>query len=249
MSIVLDTDSLASQFKEIKLELQNDLNKSVEDLTNVIYSKASELASSELNSTKQTFLDNLSFKQISEGVWEISIGEKAVWIEEGIDPDTDMKPGLLKGASKTSKDGGRYRVIPFEHSKASSQMTPQAQSVVNELKQHLQAKGLGLRSIEKTKTGEARLGKLHSLSFDSARPNSGASTPTLHGVTIYQSKNKLGAVRRDVLTFRTVSSDPRSAGKWIHPGLTAKNFIDRALEWSLHKFEEQILPAILDEKK
>jgi hypothetical protein len=58
-----------------------------------------------------------------------------------------------------------------------------------------------------------------------------------------------GKVRRDIMTFRTVSSNPALADKWKHPGLAAKKFLDRSAEWAMDTWEKEILPTILDKWK
>jgi hypothetical protein len=68
-------------------------------------------------------------------------------------------------------------------------------------------------------------------------------------VSIYQSVTATGNVRRDILTFRTVSEGPASQGKWIHPGLPPKHFLDRASEWAIKEWENNILPAVLEKYK
>ena len=248
LKININIDALTAQIKDFAMEAGEDLKKGVANLAAITHAKTAELAASELKTTAKTLKDNLGFEEISEGVWVVSIDQDALFIEEGIEPNTDMKPGLLKGATKTSKDGNKYRPIPFEHSKAPSQMTPASQHIVNILNQNLKKENIPFKKIEKNQDGSPRVGKLHSLNIDSPIPGKG-NTPALKGVSIYQTLTKTGNVRRDILTFRTVSSGPRSAGKFLHPGMKAKHFLERAEEWALKTWEEQIMPEILNKYK
>lgn len=249
LKIVIDTKSIAQQFSNIKAEVEQDLNKGVANLASITHAKVAEMASTELHSSRKKLIDNLGFDEVAPGVWVVSIDEKALWIEEGIEEGKDMKPDLLKDAKNTSKDGHKYRAIPFDYGKAPSQLTGYAQGVVARIRANLKKEGVPFKKIEKyaygSKRGQPRLGKLHEFDWGGEIPGKG-NTPILKGVSIYQTLTKSGNVRRDILTFRTVSGGPASAGKWIHPGYTAKKFLDRAETWALQEWEEKILPEILE---
>lgn len=248
LKINIDTASIASQFKELAMEVEQDLNKAVGNLAVVTHAKVAELASTELKSSLKTLKDNLGFAEISPGVWVVSIDEGALWIEEGIEQGMDIKPGLLKNNAKTSKSGSKYKIVPFDHGKAPSQLTPSALSIVSLLKEGLKQNKIPFKKIEKNSNGSPRLGKLHVLDIKSPIPGKG-NTPSLKGVSIYQTMTKTGNVRRDILTFRTVSDSPASEGKWIHPGLEAKHFLEKSADWALNQWENIILPEILDKYK
>jgi hypothetical protein len=249
LKINIDVAKIAAEFKELALEVEQDLNKAVSNLASMTHAKVAEMASEELHSTLKTLQDNLGFEEIAPGIWVVSIDQKALFLEEGIQAEKDMKPDLLKNATNTSKAGHKYRAIPFDHGKAPSQMTPYAQHLVAHIKSKLKKEKIPFKKIEKNKDGSPRTGKLHSFDIDSEKPTARASTPALKGVSIYQSVTATGNVRRDILTFRTVSEGPASQGKWIHPGLPPKHFLDRASEWALKEWENNILPAVLEKYK
>jgi len=247
LKIKIDTASIAAQFKAMALEVEQDLNKGIANLAAITHAKVAEMASEELKSSKKTLTDNLGFEEVSPGVWVVSIDQDALWIEEGIEANTDMKPGLLKNATKTTKDGFKYRSIPFDHGKAPSQLTNSAQNIVSQIKQNLRKENIPFKKIERDANGSPRVGKLHSLDFSKpgdAPPGKG-NTSAMKGVSIYQTITKTGNVRRDILTFRTVSGGPASAGKWMHPGTAPKKFLDRAMTWALDQWSDKILPEIL----
>lgn len=244
LKIKIDTASIAAQFKALALEVEQDLIKGVANLAAITHAKVIEMASEELHSSRQEFMDGLGFEEIAPGVWVVSIDEKGLWVEEGLEPNTDMKPGLLAGATKVSKEGFKYRSIPFDHGKAPSQLTGYAQGVVSKIKSNLKKAGVPYKKIETDPNGSPRTGKLHTFNWDSEKPGKG-NTPVLKGVSIYQTVTKSGNVRRDILTFRTVSGSPASANKWIHPGYAAKKFLDKAETWALNEWESKILPEVL----
>lgn len=247
LKINIDAAALAKEFKEFVAEVEKDIKKGVANLATITHAKVKEMAASELKSSREDFMNSLSFEEIADGVWIVSVDAKALWIEEGIPSDFDMKPGLLK-EGKPSKNGGKYRIVPFEHTNAPSQMTQSAKDIVENLRTELKKQKVPFKKIEYGADGKPRLGKLHSLNLPSDIPGKG-NTPALKGVSIYQTATKGGNIRRDILTFRTVTDSPSSAGKWIHPGLEAKKFLDRAADWAIKEWEAKILPEILDKWK
>lgn len=247
LKINIDAAALAKEFKEFAAEVEKDIQKGVANLAAITHAKVKEMASAELKSSREELMNSLSFEEISEGIWVVSIDEKALWIEDGIKPNFDMKPGLLKNANM-GKSGVKYKVIPFEHSKAPSQMTESAKNIVTQLKVGLKQEKIPFKTIERNADGSPKTGKLHSINLPSQIPGKG-NTPALKGVNIYQSATNTGNIRRDILTFRTVTSGPGSEGKWIHPGMDGKKFLDRAAEWALNEWNNQILPEIVGKWK
>lgn len=245
----IDAAKIAAMFKEFALEVEQDLQKAVANLAAITDAKVKEMAQQELKSSRQPFMDSLGFEEIAPGVWVISVGEEGMWVEEGIESNKDMKPDLLAEGAKTSRSGHRYKVIPFDYGSPPSTQTPSTQMIVSELKSKLKKENIPFKKIERNADGSPKVGKLHELDLGNPKGRSGGlgkgNTPALNGLSIYQSITKSGNVRRDIMTFRTVSSGPGSAGKWHHPGLEAKKFLDRAVEWAAKEWEEKILPEVL----
>lgn len=261
----IDVAGLAAQFKELAVEAEQSFMEGVKGLAAMTHAHVAEQASEKLHTSAKIFKENLGFEEIAPGVWAVSIAEPALWIEEGISKDHDMKPDLLKGSPG-------YKVIPFDPSKnpkagddGKFQSRPQdnQNTIAAQLKSGLAAinkkgrqdfkaagqpgkyQNIGINKIEKDANGSPRVGKLHEFDMPSIYPSAKAKHPALKGVTIYQSKDeKTGNIRRDVLTFRTVStkSDPAS---WKHPGFEGKHFLDEAEEWAKNEWESKILPEIL----
>lgn len=245
LEIKIDAAALAKEFDEFAKEVEADLKKGVANLAAITHAKVAEMASSELKSSREDYINTLGFEEIAEGIWIVGLGKEAMWIEEGLAPNFDMKPGLLKNGL-TGKNG-KYKIIPFEHSKAPSQLTQNAQALVTELRANLKKEKIPFKTIERNEDGSPKLGKLHTKNFPSDIPGKG-NTPALKGVSIYQSI-KDNKVRRDILTFRTVTSGPGSEGKWLHPGLDGKQFLDKAAEWAMKEWETKILPEIMEKWK
>lgn len=245
----IDAAAIAAQFKEFAVEVEQDLKKAVANLAAITHAKVVEEANTELHTSRQDYMDALGFEEIVDGVWVISVDESAMWIEEGIEANKDMKPDLLAKNAKVSKAGHKYKVIPFDYGKGPTQNSPSTQMVVNAIKSNLKKEGVPFKKIEKNADGSPKVGKLHEFNFGNPGGRMGGpgkgNTPVMNGLSIYQTMTKTGNVRRDILTFRTVSSGPGSQGKWHHPGLEPKKFLDKALEWALQEWEQKILPEAL----
>jgi len=249
MAIKLDIDKLAATLGNFAREALHDLEKAGQQLGAAAHAKITELANEELKSTKKTYTDALGMEEISPGVWCITLDESALFIEDGISANFDMKPGLLKNATKTSKEGYKYRSIPFDLSKAPAQRSEGSQKIMSELKTGLRKVGIPMHKIENDANGNPRLGVLHRLNLASAKPTAKASHGALQGVQIRQTAMPGGKVQRSIMTFRTVSSGPKSMDKWIHPGLEAHDFFGKAERWAEEQWENVIAPSIIEKWK
>jgi hypothetical protein len=240
----IDAEALASTFKEIKVEVEQALTDGVKLASAIAFSKANELANEKLHSTRKTFQENLSYKELAPGVWSIELDEKAMWIEENVDAHS-MVNDLLRKNAKINKKGQKYKVIPFDHSKPSSEQTTKAKEFSEMIKSELKARQIPLKKIEKNSDGSPKLGKLHSFNIQSPKPTKMAQYPVLSGLSIYQSKDKKGKVRRDVLTFRVVTSEHQNRGLWWYPGKKGAYILDETFSFIERTFNDQILPEIL----
>lgn len=189
---------------------------------------------------------------------------------------------------RTSKDGYRYRAIPFEHTQSvASPNHPLHNSPVQkgqenettmgslmaDMKRLISRSGIG--GITKGSDGAPALGKVAAIRGVPGDPNSFKVThfggqhgagyaqvkslgtslggsplsldSRLSGLTKYQFKDKSGKVRAAYMTFRMVSENPKSQGKWIHPGFQpgvkifeeVEAFAEREL---VRRFEELFQP-------
>ena len=90
LKINIDVASLAKQCKEFAKELEQDLHKGVTNLAAITHAKVAEMANSELKSSRKAFADSLGFEEIADGVWVVSIDEKGLWVEQGIESGHDI---------------------------------------------------------------------------------------------------------------------------------------------------------------
>lgn len=239
----IDAAEIAAMFKELAMEVQQDLEKGVQNLAAMTDAKTKEMAQAGLKTSRETYIENLTMEEVAPGVWVVSLDEPALWIEEGL-PEHDMKKNLLKNA-KQGKNGISYKVIPFHYGSAPTKLTDFAQKVVKDIRRELKQDNIPFKTIEKTPEGSPKIGILHRKDYGGEIPGKG-NTPVMDGLAISQRLDpNTGNVRRDILTFRTVSSGPGSANKWMHPGTDPKKFMDKAFEWAIKEWEDKILPDIL----
>lgn len=245
LKLKIDAEAIAAQFGEVKQQVQAALEEGVKSLASMTHAKTLELAQQRLKSSRKQYTDNLTFEEVMPGVWVVSLGEPALWIEEGRKSGS-MVQDLLRKNAKMAKDGTKYKAIPFDHGKAPTQMPAKAQEIVAQLKRELKKEGIPFKGIERDASGNPRLGVLHRLNLDSAKPTKKATTPALSGLTITQRMTSRGIIRRDIMTFRMVSEKHIQDGRWMHPGRQGDKLMDLALMWAEDVWEKDIMPSILD---
>lgn len=246
--VSLDLEPLKKYLDEFAKDVIKDIKMSIKALAENRYNHIKEEVQNKLHSSRKLYLESLSPpEQVDDFLWVITLNQKAEWIEMGRPEPYDMKPGLLKDG-KTAKDGSRYRVVPMNQAKTPSEMSPNTagyeQSMVDKVKFELKKQGIPYKKLELDKNGSPRIGKLHSLDINSFTPGKG-NTPQLHGINIYQTKQKDGSVKRNITTFRTVTDKPNQKDKWIHPPVEGKEFFKEAGEWAEQEWVNKILPAIV----
>jgi len=241
----LDISSIAESFGEKKKELEKDLQKSVGNLATMTHAKTMELATSELGSLSKQYKDGLSFEQVDKNLWVVSLDEKLLWIEEG--RKSGFMEELLNGKSgKVGKDGTKYAIIPFEHSKNPTEQSSKAQDLSSQIQDELKSRNVPYKKIENNQDGSPKLGLLHKFDFDSPKLKDSHKDSPLKGVAIYQRMNvKTGDVQRDVMTFRIITEKHKEEGKWVHPGREGDKLMDKAFEWAMNEWDSKILPEVL----
>lgn len=204
----IDAEAIAQEMKNFKEEVKAELEKGVEYLSKMTHAKVLELAQAKLTTTRKIYTDNVEYREVSPGIWVVSLNSPAMWIEEGRKAG-DMTEDLLRKGAHVSKDGSRYKSIPFDYGKPPSQMDGFTRNLVAKIKFELRKQSIPFKKLELDSNGSPRVGKLHSMDISSPKPSSRASHDALAGLTIYQTKTASGSVRRDILTFRTVSDKHR----------------------------------------
>lgn len=241
----IDVEAIVENFGNMKDQLTKEITESVGNLASMTHAKTLELARDKLSSLSQMYMDNVEFSNPMENFWVVTLKEPAMWIEEG--RKSGFMEELLNGKSgKVNQKGERYAVIPFQHNKNPSQQSGKARELADQIKKAMRNKGLNWKKIERNEDGSPRVGMLHRFNVESARLKPEHKSSPTQGVAVYQTKDKAGNVRRDVLTFRVIHQKHRNEGLWNHPGRAGEQLMDQALQWAMDEWERNILPAVLN---
>jgi hypothetical protein len=243
--IKIDVDmSGLSGLTVLDSNLQKEVELAGQKLVVATYARITEQVGLQLHSSRNTYLQALKYTQTSGNTWVISLGNEAMWIEEGIPPNTEMIDKTLKGASS--------KIIPFNHSKTAQDRTIAQASLVKTLAKELKRKKIPFDKIERDPSGKPKSGKLHS--FDIVKKNVPKSRFTgrsyLQTVNIFQQQTKDAKgnqmTQRSIFTFRTMTQAQKGSGMWVNKkGFVAKKFLDDAAQWAQDNWDNEILPALL----
>jgi len=261
LTLVFDIDALKDLDETLRDKVEAEAKKAMEVLSQQTMTKVQELAQSELHSTREKYLENLSYFQAAENTWVINLDEKALWIEEGMEPHSMLDQLLASPKAKIGKKG-RYITVPFDQSKRTSSQTSYQTDLTQAIKKELKSQKLpGLGVIEKGVDGKPKLGTLHRLNVPTplkthegpgqgrgaiGQPRQGVTgIPHLQGVRISQHKLPGGRVVKTAMTFRTASESQRGKGVWEHPGTDEKLLLDKAFAWAQQELNGTIIPQIL----
>jgi hypothetical protein len=274
----LDVSDLIKLEAELVPTARKVMEAAVRDLSAQTHAHVVEQVQARLHSTREKYLENLGFHQVSADTWVVELQPGAFFVEEGLPANHEMiddllndgpKPGRQKqaarGKTKTAADGSRYRTIPFQHNKGPTGQTRAAQDLTETIKSELKRMGAPYGKLEVGSDGKPKLGLVRSfdIAHKPAKTHEGAGQgwggigqvrqgatgiPFLQGVRIYQKPVPDGrggsAVKKAIMTFRTVSTKHKGTGRWTHPGLEPKRFLDEAFDWALDQWEHRIKPQV-----
>jgi hypothetical protein len=229
------TYSIEEGLKEVGKDIENMSQDMIKEARGQIKALAAqthglvvEKAQAKLKGQKRKiYLDSLSLDKLGDDsmeIWSVSLDKAAGWIEDDIAAGERIDMILNGGApAKTSKDGNRYKIIPFSHKKTVN--TPSSQvKMANFVKSELKKRGLD--KIVSDPQGNPIVGKVASV--DLVKDNKKGQTfvskfnkPLLQGLTIYQNKVKNAqgkeSIKQSVMTFRVISEKAKGSGDWFWP--------------------------------
>lgn len=267
IEIKLDISQLVGFNESVKAKAVSLVTEAARRLAAQTHAHIIEKVQQKLHSTRSIYKKNLKFKPINDQVTLITLEQGAMWLEDGQGAH-EMIDDLLAGpGAHTAKDGSKWRVIPFKQNKAPQDTPESTADLQSTIKKYMKKNKIPYGNVESNADGSPKLGLLHSFSLDSPmKTGSGAGQgwgpvgqvkqgptgiPFLQGVNVYQrmAKDDAGAdvVRKDIMTFRIVSSKMKGTGRWMHPGTPAHRFFDEAHTWAMEQWEDNIKPEIEDE--
>lgn len=273
IEVKLDLSALTAIAEALDPEvLKKAAQESVSLLAAATHAHIIEQANAKLHSRLQPYLNGLKIQE-DDGVWVITLDKGVRWIDDGMDPHSMVEDLLSerqgsKGKVHTSKEGHRWRVIPFNHGpgKGPTTTTPAQQSLIATIKSELKSRKVPFGKLENDDQGKPKIGLLHSFDINDAPakthhgPGQGwgrigdvkqgpTGIPFLRGVRIYQHtvKNNKGEehVKRSIMTFRIVSSKMAGTGRWWHPGLPPEHLFEEAHDWAKREWEQNVIPKLI----
>lgn len=262
MILNLNLGDLSAMHERVKALADEMLSRSAEDLAAMTYSKVVEIAQAKLHTSREEYLNALSYEPAGGGAWTVTLNRKAMWIEEGM-PRHEMIDDLLKNA-QTAKDGSRYKVIPFPI-KGAARTAPAALPIRLAAMNALKRAKINMKEIEKEVDGRPKVGTLHRLN-ETGKPlkttegsyqgwgaigqvrQGPTGTPFLKGLSVMQ-RQVMGSagpmIQKTAMTFRVVSSKHKGTGRWTHPGVKAKKLMDEAYKWAEEEWDRVVKPEIM----
>lgn len=220
--------------------------------------KLIKIAGQELHSTRMDYIQGIQqLEFMDDGVALVIAGALPLMIEHGWDArylhETLLHNPDAKGNIKTSKEGKKYRSIPFRH-KTPGTLKQGGQPMGSQF----EAKGGLSREQPKTIVNDsASLGKAIHKKAKQLKQNKRLpaglapkmrekhTTDPFAGMkaNLQPVQKKGGApgevsYQRTYTTFRTISENVTD--KWYHPGIEARNFLDR-----VHDYVTEVTPGAI----
>ncbi len=255
IEVNFDITELIERYSHLADEIEKAAAEGIAKLSLMTHAHITEEAQQKLSSTRELFFSKFKpLEQVDNTSWLITIPKDISWIENGINAGFDMLPGMLASPKARTGKNGKYLIVPFKHN--SSSRTPTQELLTGVVKSEFTKRKIPFQKTEKNPDGSAKTGLLHK--FDAGNPTAPKpngkpwqpehySGPILNHIRVYQHKQeagKAGAVKKEVMTFRTASQS-QSGVKWIHPGLEPQNFLTKAKDWAEKEWESTILPEIM----
>lgn len=238
MNLQFDFGDLREEFNLSQDQVEGLLDYTVKEVTASFAQEWENQAMNSLNSSRNEYMRSIIVSDPGkfQGAVEL-VNEVPNMIESGRQP-WDMKPSFLNGKkAKTGKDGKKYSTIPYSIGTPSaleenfSTILPQpVYDVILQKPQDIPVAGgvrtKGLTNPELPEKYRDPITKMV------PNPKSGVFEKYTHKSSIYegvvrQKSNITG--QNSYVSFRRVSedSDPLS---WIHPGFSAMNLAEKALQ-------------------
>lgn len=264
LDCVIDLDDIVGQ----------EAAKAQRNLARAAQAHIAEQAHRRLHTRLKMYLDGISLKE-DNGDIIITLDAKVRWIEDGMRPHSMLESLLGSDKARTSKDGNKYLIVPFQLNKKPSQLTPAQQTLLATVTKSLASIGretgesLTPSKIENNADGSPKLGLIRKMDIMggplklSSGPGMGhgaigdvrqgpTGIPFLQGVRVYQNKMKgqdgAEKVQRSIMTFRVASEKHLDQGnRWNHPGLQAMNFFEETARWAQNEVDSHLAPALMNQ--
>ncbi len=239
INVSINSQDILDQYSISKEEVDNVIDYTVKEITAAFASRWQETASQELKGTRDRYNQNI--RVVDEGrmagavILDYSKDPLIKMLEEGASP-FDIKKGFENSAKKhIKKDGGWYLTIPFKVGTPGVEVTGFANVMPSQIYNIAKEKVISPISNRSQGIKKEEL----PTGFEIPKVRAAIVIPESKGFAEYQHKSSIfqGIYKsKDEVTgqntygsFRRVSdkSDPNS---WIHPGIQAKNLMEKTLD-------------------
>lgn len=173
-TLKLDLSEIIKFNEDLTAEVQKKLQVVAKHLALQTHAHVKEQAAEKLKTRREMFDENLSIEQIDSSTWAVVVHEKALWIEDGMEPHSMLDDLLKSPKAKTAKDGSKYLVVPFKHNKGPTMQTTGQKEMVGALRQELKQQKIDYGKIERNPDGSPKVGLLHKIDLNKPTQNRAA---------------------------------------------------------------------------
>ena len=262
----VDISALSEMGKVLDKATEEAMKRAGDNLTTMTRAHIVEEAAKKLHSRRKMYVEGLTQFQLDDDTWVVNLDAKVRWIDDGMSAHNMVDDLLKSPKAKTAKDGSKYMVVPFKHNVGPASSTTAQQDLTSTIKRYMADKKMAYGSVLKDQNGKTKYGMVQK--FDildkpikiGNGPGQGrgpigsvkqgpTGIPLLAGVRVYQrplpSSDGKGLVRKDVMTFRIVSSKHKGQDRWNYPGIDGVHIMDEAYQWALKTWEKEVVPGLM----
>jgi len=243
IDIKIELQKLEKDIEQLSKDTISVLKAEVKEISKGTYTHAQRLAIEKLNTSRDVYLDNLEWKKVGTDVYEVYLvqGSKAEYFEDGMDA-FNVRKGLKSGSTKISKDGHKYRDIPFQVKPTAKDGTgtgtggQKITDIRSAVAATIKDKDITKKVREYNRNINGENKKVQVTKY------TGMKDKSVDGLT----KVKMGKTSKYFL-FRRISENPNSPGfkdKWNHPGFKGINIFDNELPKYAQKQIDKMLKKI-----
>jgi hypothetical protein len=211
--------------------VEREVSKAIQETAAAAYATIVAKANAKLHSTRSQYLQGLTFEDLGDNQFLISLeGKWAEALEDGY-PSFDMSKGLLNAKNvKTAKDGHKYTHIPMERK---IEAPAGAANMVDAIKAMSATNAAGrkqsMADLFTNAQGNPIVGKV---------ATSKSENPMLNNLVKYQSRDAdTGNIRSIYINYRTISENGKP---WINKGFSGIKAFDDAEAEIISKIDQII---------
>jgi hypothetical protein len=163
--LYVDMNNVLQGFEDFREDFVHKLDSAAQLLSAQADAHIKEQAAQRLHTRREEYIQALSLESVTQGVYAVTLQPEARWIEDGMEPHNMLEDLLSSDKARTAKDGSKYVVVPFKHSKGETQQTHVERRILTAIKKELRRNRIPYKRIEKNPDGSPKVGLIHSLNL------------------------------------------------------------------------------------